>query len=55
MQSNHLNKSVYRAKRKKAHIFVKVTINTRNNKRMNMMMLKKDFKIIKCGMESKKI
>ena len=28
---------------------VKVMINTRNSKRTNMKMLKKDFKIIKCG------
>ena len=49
MGSNHLNKPVYRSKRKKKKPIVKTTINTRNSKRTNMKMLKKDIKIIKCG------
>ena len=39
-----LNKPVYRSKRKKKPI-IKVMIKTRNSKRTNMKMLKKDFKI----------
>ena len=48
MESNHLNKPGYRSKRGKIST-VKVTINTMNNKRTNMKMLKKDFRIIECG------
>ena len=44
MQSNKL---VYRYKREKKPT-VKVTLNTRNSKRTNMKLLKKDFNIIKC-------
>ena len=37
--SNHLNKPVYRSKRKGIkNLFVKAMINTRNNKRINMKM-----------------
>ena len=46
MENNHLKKQVYRSKRKKKTM-VKVTVNTRNSKRINMF--KKDIKIIKCG------
>ena len=49
MVRKHLNKPVYRSKRKKIKAIVKVTISTRNSKRTNMKMLKKNFKIIECG------
>ena len=45
-----LNKPVCRSKRgKKKNPIVKAMINTRDSKRTNMKMLKKDFKIINCG------
>ena len=51
MENNHSNKPVYRSKGRGrgGEPIVKVMINTRNNKRTNMKMLKKDFKIIKYG------
>ena len=39
MESHHLNKPVYKSKRKKKCV-VKVTVNTRNSKMTNMKMLK---------------
>ena len=48
MESNHLNKPVYISKREKKSI-VKAMTNTKNSKRINMKILKKDIKIIKCG------
>ena len=42
LESNYLNKQVYRSKgKKRKKTIVKVMINTRNIKRTNMMMLKK--------------
>ena len=49
MESNHLNKPVYRSKKKKKKTIVKVTIKTGNSKRTNIKMFKKDFNIIECG------
>ena len=51
LESNHLNKPAYRSQSggKKKKPTVKVMINTRNSKKTNMKMLKKDFKIIECG------
>ena len=49
MESYHLNKPVYRSKRKKKKPIVKAMINLRNSKRINMEVLKKDLKIVKCG------
>ena len=42
-ESNHLNKPVYRSEMG-GNIFVKVMINTRNNKRINMKMLNRSSK-----------
>ena len=53
MESNHLNKQVYISKR--GGKYCNMMINTRNSERTNMKMLKKDFEIIECGKESKKI
>ena len=47
MDGNHL--SQYTELEEKRKTIVKLTINTRNSKRIIMKMLKKDFKIIKCG------
>ena len=48
--NSHVNKPVYKSKRNlKKKPIVKVMINTRNSKRINMKMLKKDIKIIKYG------
>ena len=51
MESNDLNKPVYRSKRKKktTTTIVKAMINTWKSKRIFMKILKKDIKIIKCG------
>ena len=53
MESNHLNKPVYRSKMEQKPILrkpiVKVTINTRNSKRTHMKMFKKDFKNMEHG------
>ena len=38
MESNHLNKAVYRSKRGEGETTVKVTTDTRNSKRINMKM-----------------
>ena len=50
-------KPVYRSKRKKTPNIVKAMINTRNSRRINRKMLKKDIKIIICGVgkENKKL
>ena len=57
IDSNHLNKPVYRLKRKKKHLYVKATISTRNGKRINIKMLKKGHENHhpSVGKESKKI
>ena len=59
MESNQLNKLAYRSKigknktkqnkQKKKPTTEKAMIDTRNRKRRNTKMLKKDFNIIKCG------
>ena len=49
MDSNHLNKPVYRSKRKKKNPTAKAKVNPSNWKMINMKMLKRDIKIIKCG------
>ena len=49
MESNHLNKPADRSKRgEKQETTVKAMINTRNSKRTNMKILKKDLKSIEC-------
>ena len=56
LESNYLNKQVYRSKgKKRKKTIVKVMINTRNIKRTNMMMLKKGLQKKNVGKESKKI
>ena len=44
-QKNPKNKN----KKTPKNLFVKMMANIRNSKRINMKMLKKDMKIIKCG------
>ena len=45
-----MNKPVYRSgKKQKQKPFVKVMINTRNSKRINIKKVKNDIKIINCG------
>ena len=53
LESNNLNRPVL----KKKKTIVKVMINSRNSKRTNTKMLKKDLQIIECreGKENKKI
>ena len=48
IESNHLSQYTD-LKGKKKKTILKAMINTRNSKRTNMKILKKDLKIIKCG------